>query len=343
MESKVNGDNNTIVQINGISYSEAKEICKDIVTAELNNYKKEAQQIAIQRQQTLTNRFLDILNEKNVTDKQVLDELKNPDMQFCLREAQIAYMRHGTNELENVLSNILADRLVENDRTTLQIALSEAIKTAPLLLPEHLDILSLAFIFRYTKTLNIRNIKSFVYQFTPFIINLSKLLKGLDIHDLFYMISHIEYTKCGVKQLKSENIVEHISETYSGIFMKGFSSEEIKNLFANSEIPDIFIRHYQNSELMQINACDEDDLENILTSYSKETQEKIKQLFKANRLATNQVKELLIKAMPEFKDLLDIWEKGIDKLSLTSVGIILGRMNLKKFNKDDFDMKIWIK
>lgn len=150
MESKVNGDNNTIVQINGISYSEAKEICKDIVTAELNNYKKEAQQIAIQRQQTLTNRFIDILNEKNVTDKQVLDELKNPDMQFCLREAQIAYMRHGTNELENVLSNILADRLVENDRTTLQIALSEAIKTAPLLLPEHLDILSLAFIFRYT-------------------------------------------------------------------------------------------------------------------------------------------------------------------------------------------------
>lgn len=343
MESNIKGNDNTVIQINGLTYTETKEICQDIITKELNEYKSEAYQIALQREETLTNRFLSILNEKNINDKQALEELKNPDMQYCFRQAQIAYMRNGTSELENILSNILAERLVENKRTTLQIALGEAINTVSVLLPEHLDILSLTFIFRYTKFLGIKNRDSFMNRLKPFISNLVKTLKGISKKELDSIIAHIEYAKCGIEQLTSVNLLEHLKKTYSGLFMEGFTEKELEKACTDLQYPDIFMMHLEKTELYQIKALDEEILETLISDYNEETQKKIKSLFKENIMSTEKIKDMIIKYIPEFEEFLQIWEYGLGKLTLTSVGIILGRMNLKKFNNDEFDMKIWIK
>ena len=83
-------------------------------------------------------------------------------MQFSFIEAQHANIRVGKEEMENILSNLLKERLLEKERTTLQITLSEAVKGASLLLPVHFNILSLVFTFKYAKRYTISNEKTFI-------------------------------------------------------------------------------------------------------------------------------------------------------------------------------------
>lgn len=342
MESNVKGNENVVIQINGLNYKDTKELCTDLISAEIEKYKKEAKEIAIQREETFIQRFLMILEEKQLKNEQVIEELKNPDMQYCFREAQIAYMRYGTIELENVLSNILVDRLLESDRTTLQIALSEAIKTAPLLLHEHLDILSMVFIFRYTKFLNVFNRESFIQRITPFINYFTNSLKNINEQEIYSMCSHIEYSKCGINQISSINVLDSFKQEYPGLFMKGYTEEEIEKQFEGYEVPRIFVTHIQNKELFQINALDNVTLEKMISEYSEEIKSKIRTMFDSNKLETIEIEKMIIEEVPGFSDFIKIWKMGIDTITLTSVGIVLGRMNLKKFSNEDFNMKIWI-
>lgn len=342
MESSIKGNENLVLQINGLSYTDVKEICTELISAEIDKYKNEAKEIAKQREETLTQKLLTILEEKRVQNEEAIEELKNPDMQYCFREAQIAYMRYGTTELENVLSNILADRLLERDRTTLQIALSEAIKTAPLLLPEHLDILSMVFIFRYTKFLNVNSIPSFVNRFTPFVNYFTNSLKNISKDEIYSMCSHIEYAKCGINQISSLNILDTIKDEYPGLFMKGYTEQEIEKQFEGNEVPKIFIKHIQNQELFQINALNTNTLEQMISEYDEGVKSKIKSMFKSNQLNTTEVEKMITEKIPEFNTLLEIWNNGINRVTLTSVGTVLGRMNLKKFTNENFDMKVWI-
>lgn len=89
---------------------------------------------------------------KKMTDAQALAEFRNPAMQFDYFEAQKAYMKAGTPELAEMLSDILVERISESSRSLLQIALGEAIRVAPKLIPAQMATLALIFNIRYSHT-----------------------------------------------------------------------------------------------------------------------------------------------------------------------------------------------
>jgi len=342
MESNVKGNGNTIIQMSGMSFKDTKELCTELIAHEISKYTDTAKKIAQEREEALTQKFLNLLEEKSVNDKKALEELKNPDMQYCFREAQISYMRYGTPELEDILSNILADRLIENNRTTLQIALNEAIKTAPLLLPEHLDILSMVFIFRYTVFLNIYTVDDFVNRIRPFVKYFVSSLENINAENINSLCSHIEYSKCGVNQISTFNLLEVFQNEYPMIFMKGFTKEEIEEQFKGATVPKIFIPHNENENLYQISAQSKKKLNLIISGYSENIKLKIDTMYNSHKLTTSEIERIIIQKIPEFSILLKIWDKSISSITLTSVGMLLGRMNLKKFSEMSFNMKIWI-
>ena len=83
-----------------------------------------------------------------MNDTQALAEFRNPAMQFDYLEAQKAYIKAGTAELSELLSNILVKRISESSRSLLQISLGEAIQVAPKLIPSQIASLALAFIVK---------------------------------------------------------------------------------------------------------------------------------------------------------------------------------------------------
>lgn len=75
----------------------------------------------------------------------------NPDMQYILVEAEKGYARKGTPELCAILSSLIADRTACNESSYQEIVLDKAIEVAPSLLPEHLDYLTLIFLYKSVK------------------------------------------------------------------------------------------------------------------------------------------------------------------------------------------------
>ena len=150
------------------------------------------------------------------------EEFKNPDMQYTFVEAQKAYIRLGTPELETILSNLLVDRAKESDRTLLQIALAEAVSVVPMLLPSQLDILALCFRWRYTRNNMINSLSTFFKYIQEEI--LPHVPRSIDKMSSF---QHLVYTKTAsidIGEISLENI---FIETYGGLFLSGYVPEEL--------------------------------------------------------------------------------------------------------------------
>lgn len=71
--------------------------------------------------------------------------------------------------------------------------------------------------------------------------------------------------------------------------------------------------------------------------------DKIKDFFNENILSNDEIKQRIIELVPNFKKFIELWENSMNQLQLTSVGIILGAINLKNLIGENYNMKIWIK
>lgn len=349
LDASIKGNNNEIIQngvVNnyGMNYVETKALCTDLIRQEISKLSEEAAKEARKREERLNDKLFELLQSIKLSDKDALKELKNPDMQYSFIEAQMANIRVGTNELENILSNLLKERILEQERTTLQIALSEAIKVSPLLLPAHLNILSLVFIFKYTVRNNIVNEQSFTEYFQRI---LSSCLSGITDDNTLYQ--HIEYSKCGTLSVLSYDISNIIKQSYSGLFMKGFTKEEFDSQIEDEHIlqkyPKLLINHLRYNNLLQINSISENALKQNLVEHGLEEKqiEKIINFFNQNILSDNEIKQRIIELVPQFREFINLWENSMNQLQLTSVGIILGAINLKNLIGENYNMKIWIK
>ena len=89
----------------------------------------------------------------------------------------------------------------------------------------------------------------------------------------------------------------------------------------------------------------EDVLKDILEKnlLSKNEVEKVIDFYRENMLSNKQIEQRITKLVPDFKTFIELWNKNMNQLQLTSVGIILGIINLKNLIGKNYDMKIWVK
>lgn len=322
----------------GLTYRDTKELCTDLIKAELNIYKNEAEEIAKQRDANLLQNFLEKLSIEKIEDKTIAEEFKNPDMQFSYIEAQKSYIRLGTQELEDTLAQLLVDRLKEKERTLLQIALGEAITVVPILLPEQLDILALCFRLRYTRKLDINNLITFYAYLKESIL---PLLNGEQKKNSLYQ--HLVYAKTGSIDMGEISLENIFSQNYPGLFMKGFNIDEIQ-VFAE-KYPSLFVNCLQYPQKKQLSAIDSDTLSNLLLTLNVTPEDKtaLEGFFSQNILTPNEIKDTICRAIPQFDNLFEVWNNSqLKHFSLTSIGIVLGANRSKQICGDSFDMNIWI-
>lgn len=330
-------------QINnyGMGYKDTKDLCLDLIKEQLNIYKKEAALEAEKRNTDLLNAFLRKISREEIDSSTLGEVFKTPDMQYTYVEAQKAYIRSGAKDLEEVLSDLLVSRIKEKERSLLQIALREAITVVPMLIPEQLDALALCFLLRYTKSENVNSIDDLIDLFDeeimPFLNIGDKAKKGS-------FFSHLSYAKAGNVEISSLPLEGIFSSTYRGLFCCGYDNEKIEGY--KKSYPELFIVCLNDESKWQINAINDDVLNQSLEKYPNMTEqekEKIVRLFRENTMSEKEIVNLICKNNPAYLNLFELWNNTLfERLTLTTVGVVLGAMRIKMVTGNNIDMSMWV-
>ena len=204
--------------VRGLSVEDVKTIALDVFKSNFCVLKGIAKNIAEERAEEITNKFLAELMRRNPDG---LQSAEDPDVQYAIFTAQREYARTGDKELGDILVDILVDRTKQSNRSVLQIVLNESLQVAPKLTKNQLDALSIIFNFRYTvylKMINLDALKHWLdYRISPFLGSLTKSTT---------CYQHLAYAGCGIISIGSIKLEEIFKRTYPGLFMKGFPESE---------------------------------------------------------------------------------------------------------------------
>jgi len=326
--TQIGVQNNTI----GLGYSDVKEIFADLFKSELSAFN-----MANERYEKLLHTIIELISTEKISEEEILEAFKDPDFQYVYIDAQKSFIRAGTDDLQNILSQLLLKRIKEKERSLLQLTLNESFNIVPMLLPTQMDILSLCFILRYCSPVDVDSLDTFKKYITKRIL---PHVHGEIKKDSLYQ--HLEYTRGGKITAHSMMLERKFANDFSGLFLKGFQYKEFE--FLHSKYPDLFIKCLNNNSLLQINALNEKTLDNKLLKYTNiEDKELIKNLYKQNVMSEDKIKNVIIQLVPESEILFDIWNNSkIKFLELTSVGIAIGATYSKQITDTNYNLSIWI-
>lgn len=132
----------------GMTPAEASRLAIDLFMENFPRLQEEATKTVQLRVNELIKEVIRQIEEKHASNYSAFSD---PDMQYILLEAEKGYARRGTDELCSILSSLIADRSACKDSDYLKIVLDKAIETVSLLQPEHLNYLSLIFLYKHVK------------------------------------------------------------------------------------------------------------------------------------------------------------------------------------------------
>lgn len=343
MEVGIN--NGSVIMQYGLGYSDIKALCLDIICNELAKYHAEALIEAQKRNDQLFEQFIEKLQENNMTDTQALAEFRNPSMQLDYLEAQKAYMKSGTPELLELLSNILVNRISEQSRTLLQISLGEAIQVVPKLVQSQMATLALVFIVKHTRRTTVNNHEAFATFLKDTIIPIFR--SGVSQKNSEFQ--HLCFTGCTQQTDFGNRLIENLKLTYSSLFMEGFNGEDIPqdedgNYLANL-YPELFMLAINSEWKIQIAANNMPDLLDKIKQLSmpEEHKEMFIQMFKDNLLSDDEAQKQIEDQIPEMAEVFQYWDSSeIMRCFLSSVGIVIGAEYSHQITGRNYDLSIWI-
>lgn len=343
IETGVN--NGLIVAQYGLGYNDIKAFCLDIVRNELSNYHAEALAEAQKRNEALFNKVVQKSYEKNMDGLQTLAEFKNPAMQLDYLEAQKAYMKAGTPELLELLSNILVNRISEQSRTLLNISLGEAIQIAPKLIPSQMSTLALAFTVNHTRRTTVNDHETFETFLKDTIIPIFR--SGVSQKDSEFQ--HLCFTGCIQQTDFGKRLIEHLKSTYSSLFMEGFNGEDIPEDEDGNYLADLYLELFMpaiNSVgKIQIAANNMPDLLDKIKQLSmpEEHKEMFIQMFNNNLLSDDEAQKQIEDQIPEMAEIFQYWDSSkIMRCFLSSVGIVIGAEYSHQITRQNYDLSSWI-
>jgi hypothetical protein len=340
-QKQTTGDNSTAIQaqtvtiIQNVDRDYIEEVARDVLKRDFDTLTKSALVEFKNRTEDLVSTFIDNIAENKKFD---IKKIEKPDFQFALRDAQIEYGKTGSAELKESLVNLLT-KIGEEKHDDIARLYSEAIKTLPILNKEQIKTIAIVCWCRYLSFPG-GNLDSFLERFQkkvfPFIEGAGKS---------HYAFSNIEYAKCGQVNISKVMFWDLVRSNYQGIFAKGFDQGEIITDIPAEHLSKLFIKCLLDPSKVQINAMNEHSLDKKVIDFGlNEAQSKrVKELFQIQSMSTDEISNLLIEKDINFKKLADyINNTQAGNLTLTSVGLIIGVVNIEAISGEIVDLNSWL-
>ncbi len=349
-KSEINIDNNNGVSVeknegiiinNNTDIAQLEVILKQLVSSQMEIGQVKAQLEMERRFNDLVSSLYSTIAGLKIDIESVKTALADPGVQFDIRDAELEYMKNGSEELKNILVNIMAKRIEVNNEELLRIVLSEAIKVAPKLLESHMKILSLNFIFTSVFWHGIATKSDFYDRCRKILIPLSKNLptKNSDFQ-------HISYCGAGEIQVTSKKFLGWF-RNYSGIFSKGFDVNSNPSLYSIFQrYPKLFIKCLNDNSKYQFSYLSYNLLEKEMEKMNLTQSEidEVKKVHDNSLFSQDEIKNDIINSVPEMKILFDYIDKNrvIQQIMLTSVGIVIAIQYIEYTTGDKFNYSLWI-
>ena len=167
-------------KIFSLDSSDVVPLVQALVKSELEVCKLQAENKVLHRFNEFTESLESELDKK-VSDK--ISRFAEPAMQFATREATVGYLKSGDPEEREALIDLLIERVKEEERTSKQFLIDEAIKVLPKLSRENLAVLTLITYEKLCVTGNIQALDNWIKCLNP-ILDILTQVKRLDIEYL---------------------------------------------------------------------------------------------------------------------------------------------------------------
>lgn len=146
------------------SYEDIKNISLDVFKENFYELSEQAQAKVNERAEVLIDRILDKLKILELTEEKLSEKISNPDVQYALINAQKQYARSGEENSLEMLTELLVQRFSANENSLKKIVVNEAIEVMTKITPDQINNLTLLFLVKSCKSVNVRALFDLIYK-----------------------------------------------------------------------------------------------------------------------------------------------------------------------------------
>lgn len=269
-----------------------------------------------------------------------VEELKRtvekPDFQYVAKKSLVAAGRMDSGEKKKLLASLLGDRL--NTKSDFgEIVYNEALETIAKLTDRQIKMIALQCAVGQISSPNFATWDKFNDDKKELLSYLLPL--NFQASDL----QHISYSGCGTVSPFETDLIKTIRGRYGNLFLKPITSEE--PLFDEIKSSPIIGLFYEKSNGLHFGA-NKTSFDKVIAQamiMDKVLVEKIVPLFNSKAMNDEEALETLKTECFMGADLIDVWNtKQLKRLSLTSVGLIIGVSVIEAVTKKNIDKDEWL-
>ena len=269
--------------------------------------------------------------------------LDNIVIQEALMSMQKAYAATNTEWMKSAALGAFLDVVQSPKSSTPYLVAFDALRILPHLTLGHFQVMALTLLLQYSRNSNNYGLIHFQHYVEKYI---EPFISDLPQNPSFYR--QLDYLRCTQEEREPITLAQVLSNSYPFVFnYRGFSKEELFRATDGRGVDPRYVVRSLNSNLYKLALVDE----SLAPRFFRQTrisdsmvQRDLLALMKSKPTAFRgqEARDIMDDISPVLLDLADVFDKTpMSKISLTLLGLYLGRAHVKATIGEEFDLSHW--
>ena len=269
--------------------------------------------------------------------------LDNIVIQEALMSMQKAYAATNTEWMKSAALGAFLDVVQSPKSSTPYLVAFDALRVLPHLTLGHFQVMALTLLLQYSRNSNNYGLIHFQHYVEKYI---EPFISDLPQNHSFYR--QLDYLRCTQEEREPITLAQVLSNSYPFVFnYRGFSKEELFRATDGRGVDPRYVVRSLNSNLYKLALVDE----SLAPRFFRQTrisdsmvQRDLLALMKSKPTAFRgqEARDIMDDISPVLLDLADVFDKTpMSKISLTLLGLYLGRAHVKATIGEEFDLSHW--
>ena len=291
--------------------------------------------------ESITRDALAALNITKLAEVNAL--LDNIVIQEALMSMQKAYAATNTEWMKSAALGSFLDVVQSPKSSTPYLVAFDALRVLPHLTLGHFQVMALTLLLQYSRNSNNYGLIHFQHYVEKYI---EPFISDLPQNNSFYR--QLDYLRCTQEEREPITLAQVLSNSYPFVFnYRGFSKEELFRVTDGHGVDPRYVVRSLNSNLYKLALVDE----SLAPRFFRQTrisdsmvQRDLIALMKSKPTAFRgqEARDIMDDISPVLLDLADVFDHTpMSKISLTLLGLYLGRAHVKATIGEEFDLSHW--
>ena len=269
--------------------------------------------------------------------------LDNIVIQEALMSMQKAYAATNTEWMKSAALGAFLDVVQSPKSSTPYLVAFDALRVLPHLTLGHFQVMALTLLLQYSRNSNNYGLIHFQHYVEKYI---EPFISDLPQNNSFYR--QLDYLRCTQEEREPITLAQVLSNSYPFVFnYRGFSKEELFRATDGHGVDPRYVVRSLNSNLYKLALVDE----SLAPRFFRQTrisdsmvQRDLIALMKNKPTAFRgqEARDIMDDISPVLLDLADVFDHTpMSKISLTLLGLYLGRAHVKATIGEEFDLSHW--